>query len=107
MPGLANGQWEQELVADFFMGVRAGVEGFPHAALDVVRRGLMNTPGGQSHPTGALRNAIISYGYTYVGNMDLIHHRKQPIQAYLQIFENWRQKHQEDIRLAQVPFYGQ
>lgn len=106
MPGLANGQWEQELVADFFMGVRAGVEGFPHAALDAVRRGLMNTPGGQSHPTGDLRNAIISYGYTYVGNMDLIHHRKQSIQDYIQIFESWRQKHQGEIRQSQVLFYG-
>ena len=106
MPGLDNGQWEQELVADYFMGVRAGLEGFPHSALDAVRGGLSKSRGAKSHPTGTLRNEIITYGYVYVGNMDLIHNRKQPIQAYLQIFENWRQKHEGEIRQAQVPFYG-
>jgi len=104
--GVNNGQWEQELIADFFMGVRAGIEGIPHSALDAVRSGLKDTPGAKTHPTGKLRSDIISYGYTWVGNMDLIHHKKRTMQEYYNIFMEWLQKHKGEIRQAQVPFYG-
>lgn len=106
MDGLNNGQWEQELIADFFVGVRAGFEGFPRSALDAVRNGLRSSPGAKSHPTGNLRYEVISYGYLWVGNIDLIHHKKRSMQEYYQIFMEWQRKHQGEIRQAQVPFYG-
>lgn len=106
LPGRDNGQWEEELAADFFIGVRAGVEGFPHEALKAVRSGLEKGSGSKSHPCGWLRSEIMSYGYTYVGNMDLIHHRKRSVKEYLAIFETWRQKNEGKIIQAQVPFYG-
>lgn len=106
LPGRDGGQWEEELAADFFIGVRAGLEGFPHEALGAVRSGLEKGTGTKSHPCGWLRNEIISYGYTYVGNMDLIHHCKRSVREYLSKFESWRQKHEGEIIQAQVPFYG-
>lgn len=106
LPGRDNGQWEEELAADFFIGVRAGIEKFPHEALKTVRSGLEKGDGSKSHPCGWLRSEIMSYGYTYVGNMDLIHHRKRSIDEYLAVFETWRQKNEGRIIEAQVPFYG-
>lgn len=106
LPGREHGQWEEELAADFFVGVRAGLEGFPHAVFNAVRSGLEKGTGAKSHPCGWLRSEIISYGYTYVGNIDLIHHRKQSISEYLTIFEAWRKKNKGRIIQAQVPFYG-
>ena len=106
LPGRDDGQWEEELAADFFMGVRAGLEGFPPEAFKAVRSGLGKGSGAKSHPCGWLRSEIMSYGYTYVGNMDLIHHRKRSIDEYLALFEAWRQKNEGRIIQAHVPFYG-
>ena len=106
LPGRDGGQWEEELAADFFVGVRAGLEGFPHNTLKAVRDGLEKGKGSKSHPCGWLRSEIMSYGYTYVGNMDLIHHRKQSVREYLAIFNTWRKKNEGKIIQAQVPFYG-
>lgn len=106
LPGLNNGQWEQELCCDFFMGVRCGLDKLKHEALDKVRKGLSQSPGARSHPTGKLRYEVISYAITYVGYMDLIHNKRRTIAEYLQLFEEWRQKHADEIRQAQIPFYG-
>lgn len=106
LPGLNNGRWEEELCCDFFMGVRCGIDKFSFLALDNVRKGLKDNPGAVTHPTGKLRYDVISYGITYVGYMDLIQKRRRSISEYLQIFETWRQKHAEEIRQAQIPFYG-
>ena len=46
------------------------------------------------------------YAITYVGYMDLIQKRRRSIAEYLQIFEKWRQEHADEIRQAQIPFYG-
>lgn len=106
LPGLNKGQWEQELCCDFFMGVRCGLDKLSFNALDNVRKALSKSPGAVTHPTGKLRYDVISYAITYVGYMDLIQKRRRPIAEYLQIFEKWRQEHADEIRQAQVPFYG-
>ena len=105
LPGRENGQWEQELCCDFFMGVRCGLDMLSFDALDNVRKALCKSPGSVTHPTGKLRYDVISYGITYVGYMDLIQKRRRSIAEYLQIFEKWRQEHAEEIRQAQIPFY--
>lgn len=106
LPGRNDGQWEEELAADFFVGVRAGLEGFPHEAFGAVRYGLERGGGSVSHPCGWLRSEVMSYAYTYVGNIDLIHHRKRSISEYLAVFNDWRNKNSGKILQAQVPFYG-
>ena len=106
LPGLNKGQWEQELCCDFFMGVRCGLDKLSFDALDNVRKALSKSPGAVTHPTGKLRYDVISYAITYVGYMDLIQKRRRSIAEYLQIFEKWRQEHADEIRQAQVPFYG-
>lgn len=106
LPGRNNGQWEQELCCDFFMGVRCGLDKISHDALVSVRNGLSQSPGSVSHPTGKLRYDVISYGVTYVEYMDLIHHQRHSIPEYMRKFEEWRQKHAEEIYQAQIPFYG-
>ena len=107
LPGLDHGQWEQELCCDYFMGVRAGLDKITVEALQSVRNGLAQSEGSKSHPNGQLRYDVISYGWTWVGNMDLIQRRRRTFKEYLAIFEQWRQKHAEEIRLAQMPFYGE
>lgn len=106
LPGLNKGQWEQELCCDFFMGVRCGLDKFCFNALDNIRKALLKSSGAVTHPTGKLRYDVISYGITYVGYMDLIHNKRRSIAEYLQIFETWRQKHADEIKQAQIPFYG-
>ena len=106
LPGLNKGQWEQELCCDFFMGVRCGLDKLSQQAFNSVRNGLGQSPGARTHPTGKLRYDVMSYALTYVGYMDLIQKRRRTIQEYLQIFEEWRQKHADEIRQAQIPFFG-
>lgn len=106
LPGLNNGRWENELICDYFMGVRAGVEGLPVADLNAIKNAIYNSPGAMSHPIGPLRYEVISYGYTNVGCFDLIHHRKRTLQEYMLNFEKWRNKNEGLIRQSQIPFYG-
>lgn len=51
--------WEEELACDFFAGVHAGMKGMN---LDNFEASLGQTPGGDSHPNGALRADFIEYG---------------------------------------------
>lgn len=106
LPGINNGQWESELIADFFIGVLAGFYGLSTKTFGAIKVGLASSQGAQSHPIGRLRAEVVSYGYTYVGCLDLIHKRKRTIQEYYQVFMAWLQKHYSEIREAQVPFYG-
>ena len=64
-PGMNNGQWEQELACDFFMGIRAAMEGMnPQQVMDA----LGSTSGADTHPEGDLRADAIAIGYQLVQN---------------------------------------
>lgn len=52
-------EWEEELACDFFAGVHAGMKGMN---IDNFEASLGQTPGGDSHPNGALRADFIEYG---------------------------------------------
>ena len=58
-PGVNNGAWENELAADFLMGVRAGLWNMDESK---VALGLMMTNGSPSHPEGLLRALFIRHG---------------------------------------------
>ena len=54
-----NDAWEEELACDFFAGIHAGLKGMN---LDNFEASLGSTPGGDTHPNGALRADFIEYG---------------------------------------------
>ena len=58
-PGVNGGAWENELAADFLMGVRAGLWDMDESR---VALGLLMTNGSASHPEGALRALFIRHG---------------------------------------------
>lgn len=51
--------WEEELACDFFAGIHAGLKGMN---IDNFEASLGQTPGGDTHPNGALRAEFIEYG---------------------------------------------
>ena len=58
--GRNNGQWEQELACDYFMGARAAIEGMnPQQVIDA----LGSTHGADTHPDGDIREDAIKSGY--------------------------------------------
>lgn len=59
LQGAYNDNWEEELACDFFAGVRAGLQGIN---IDNFEAALGATPGGSTHPNGALRADFIEYG---------------------------------------------
>lgn len=54
-----NDNWEEELACDFFAGVHAGLNDI---SIDNFEAALGQTPGGDTHPNGALRANFIEYG---------------------------------------------
>lgn len=64
--GFNHGAWEEELACDFFMGVRATME---HMDISRVTAGLGNTPCSPTHPDGALRQDIITFGQQAVAEL--------------------------------------
>ncbi len=59
LQGAYNDNWEEELACDFFAGVHAGLKGMD---IDNFEAALGSTPGGATHPNGALRANFIEYG---------------------------------------------
>lgn len=59
LQGAYNDNWEEELACDFFAGVHAGLKGMK---IDNFEAALGSTPGGATHPNGALRANFIEYG---------------------------------------------
>lgn len=86
-PGLNNGQWEQELACDFFMGARSIIE-----QLDVrrVAEGLGRTSGADTHPDGDLRYQAIMEGQNAVIHL-IENGMPLTLQNILACFENYRQ----------------
>ena len=74
--GRNNGQWEQELACDFFMGARAAIEGMnPQQVINA----LGSTSGADTHPDGDLREDAIIAGYNVV--QDIVAQRTEPCLA--------------------------
>lgn len=101
IPGQMFGQWEGELVADYFMGVRAYLE---NLQIDSVIDGLASMRGCGTHPTGTLRKEYLNYGKTEA-YLHTIRHIPFDIEDYYQCFLRYRQEHINDIRKAQMEIY--
>lgn len=61
--GPNNGSWKHELAADYFMGIRAGMQNMRGVA--AVKDGLGKTEGSKSHPAGFLRAGFINAGMAW------------------------------------------
>lgn len=59
LQGAYNDSWEEELACDFFAGIHAGLDDIN---IDNFEAALGSTPGGDTHPNGALRANFIEYG---------------------------------------------
>jgi len=101
LPGPDLGQWEQELIADFFMGVRAGLQG-----LDIrpVFNGLANTGGSGTHPTGKLRGEYMSYGL-HLGLTNYSKGHSATVEEYKNLFLDYRRNHFKELYDAELTIY--
>lgn len=59
LQGAYNDDWKEELACDFFAGIHAGLNNID---IDNFEAALGSTPGGTTHPNGALRAHFIEYG---------------------------------------------
>lgn len=100
-PGINGGVWENELAADFLMGVRAGLWNMDATKITV---GLLMTDGSPTHPEGALRALFIRHG-KYVSQAM----RKQgiplTIQNLINEFMSFRNQNLAEIHRFQRKFY--
>jgi len=102
LPGPDFGQWEGELVADYFMGVRAALEG---QDISLILSELMKqSTGSGTHPTGKLRWEYATYG-KQEGYMHIMHRKPLDIEEYFQLFLDYRQRHIDDLRKAELRVY--
>ena len=102
LPGIDFGQWEGELVADYFMGVRASLERMDITT--VVNELAKQSTGCGTHPTGKLRWEYATYG-KQEANFHLIHRKPFDIEEYFQCFLEYRQNHLEELRKAELKVY--
>lgn len=101
-PGSDSGQWEQELIADYFMGVRAGLQDMD---ITPVKNALAITPGSGTHPLGRLRDEYIGYGY-FEGRKRLMNNNlPNNLDEYVQLFLAYRKNHLEDLYEAEMTIY--
>lgn len=101
LPGRRNGSWEKELACDFFIGVRAAMNGMDE---DPVARGLGATRGADSHPVGPLRYTFIKQG-KQIAYFDIIRHRPVSLQSMYQQFLELLAKYRGEIDRLQQPFF--
>jgi hypothetical protein len=101
LPGPNFGQWEGELVADFFMGVRASLQ---RKDISKVINGLASCGGSGTHPIGFLRRDYIVYGMQEA-NFHLIKRRPFDIEDYFQCFLRYRLNHLDELRKAELTVY--
>lgn len=100
-PGINNGAWENELAADFLMGVRAGLWNIDESKVAV---GLLLTNGSPSHPEGTLRALFIRHG-KYVSQ--IMRRRGVPltIQNLINEFMSFRDQNLQEIHRFQRKYY--
>lgn len=100
-PGPDSGQWEQELIADYFMGVRAGLQDMD---ITPVRNALASTSGSGTHPIGSFRDEYINYGFLE-GRRHLTHNLPNNLDEYVQLFLAYRRSHLEALHEAEMTIY--
>lgn len=102
LPGPNFGQWEGELVADYFMGVRSSLE---RQDISVIINELAKqSTGSGTHPTGRLRWEYATYG-RQEGDFHLIHHKPFDIEEFFQLFLNYRLRHIDALKKAEFRIY--
>jgi len=102
LPGPDNGQWEGELIADYFMGVRAGLQDMD---IRPIRNALAPTPGSGSHPLGKFRDEYIGYGF-FEGRRHLINQNlPNTLEDYVKLFLKYRREHLDELYEAEMTIY--
>jgi len=102
LPGPDFGQWEGELVADYFMGVRASLERMDITT--VVNELAKQSTGSGTHPIGRLRWEYATYG-KQEANFHLIHRNPFDIEEYFQYFLEYRLRHLDELRKVELKVY--
>lgn len=102
LPGPNFGQWEKELVADYFMGVRAALE--RQDITTIIDALAKNSTGSGTHPIGKLRQDYVIYG-KQEGYYHIIHAQPFNIEEYFQRFLEYRINHLEELRRAEFKVY--
>ena len=102
LPGPDFGQWENELVADYFMGVRASLE--RQDITTVINELAKQSTGSGTHPTGKLRWEYATYG-KQEGNFHLIKRIPFDVEEYFQLFLEYRERHLDELRKAELRVY--
>ena len=100
-PGINGGVWENELAADFFMGVRAGLWNMDESKIAV---GLLLTNGSPSHPEGTLRALFIRRG-KYVSQAMRTQGIPLTIQNLINEFMAFRNQNLSQIHMFQRKYY--
>jgi len=100
-PGINNGIWENELAADFLMGVRAGLWNMDESK---VALGLLLTNGSPSHPDGTLRALFIRHG-KYVSQAMRRQGIPLTIQNLINEFMSFRNQNLAEIHRFQRKYY--
>lgn len=100
-PGPDMGQWESEMVADYFMGVKIGLEGWDAAP---IIRALEMVPGSGTHPVGKVRAEYVKLG-RFEAHKRMIQRRTGTISDYLTSFLQYREAHSKELRKAELTIY--
>lgn len=101
LPGVANGIWEHELLADFFMGIRAGLWSID-CGLPMI--GLFLTPGSHTHPEGIIRGMFIRHG-NYLAQRMLMEGAPKTLEYIFNKFLEYREEMMEEIVNYQSKWY--
>ena len=101
LPGVANGIWEHELLADFFMGIRAGLWSID-CGLPMI--GLFLTPGSPTHPEGMVRGMFIRHG-NYLAQRMLMEGAPKTLEYIFNKFLEYREEMMEEIVNYQSKWY--
>ena len=101
LPGVANGIWEHELLADFFMGIRAGLWSIDFG-LPMI--GLFLTQGSPTHPEGMVRGMFIRNG-KYLAQRMLMEGKPKTIEYIFNKFLEYREEMMDEIINYQSKYY--
>ena len=101
LPGVSNGIWEHELLADFFLGIRAGLWLMD---CDLTMIGLFLTSGSPTHPEGMIRGMFIRHG-KYLAQCMLMEGEPKTIEYIFNKFLEYREEMMEEIVHYQSKFY--
>ena len=101
LPGVANGIWEHELLADFFMGIHAGLWSIDFG-LPMI--GLFLTQGSPTHPEGMVRGMFIRHG-KYLAQRMLMEGKPKTIEYIFNKFLEYREEMMDEIINYQSKYY--